>query len=407
MAGEMLPYLATAPLSGGLLTQAGIGAAGEGIRYGENQGAQSVIGGAMSVGGYGAGRMAPRIMGAIRGVAQTNKAAMRELTAGQQRLVSRADDLGYQLTPGQRMQSKPLQQIERSAESMPFTSGMTEAAQKDNQMLLNRLALESIGEAGDDIRGSHFASAADRIGKVYDDAAKAIPEIDLDQKAMGDLFADMSTEGEKFITGYVNKYPTLATGRITGREFNKLSSKVEKDIRGAFMNNPAVADDLIDFKSHMHKALTKASPEQAEALRVAGKQWKNLKALEAGNSVTKGNVNPRTLSSKLNRIDKGGFKRDRNTSDYYDAVRIADELGGTGADSQTATRSWLMELAANPTAAASGAALRVPYGKYLESGGSPAYANLLGAYPGAARAGATGAGIGRGVESVEFPELIE
>ena len=79
------------------------------------------------------------------------------------------------------------------------------------------------------------------------------------------------------------------------------------------MNNPAVADDLIDFKSHMHKALTKASPEQAEALRVAGKQWKNLKALEAGNSVTKGNVNPRTLSSKLNRIDKGGFKRDRNT----------------------------------------------------------------------------------------------
>ena len=64
-------------------------------------------------------------------------------------------------------------------------------------------------------RGSHFAAAADRIGKVYDDAAKAIPEIDLDQKAMGDLFADMSTEGEKFITGYVNKYPNLATGKIT------------------------------------------------------------------------------------------------------------------------------------------------------------------------------------------------
>ena len=113
---------------------------------------RGVIGGAMSVGGYGAGRMAPRIMGAIRGVAQTNKAAMRELTAGQQRLVWRGSDLGYQLTPRKRIrQYKPLQQIERSAESMPFTSGMTEAAQKDNQMLLNRLALESIGEAGDDI----------------------------------------------------------------------------------------------------------------------------------------------------------------------------------------------------------------------------------------------------------------
>lgn len=406
MAGEMLPYLATAPLSGGLMTQAGVGAVGEGLRYGKNQGAQGIMGGAMSMGGYGVGRMAPRIMGAIKGAAQSNKQALRSLTEGQQRLVGRADELGYKLKPGQRLQSKPLQQIERSAESMPFTSGLTEGMEKENQALLNRLALESIGEVGEDIRGNSFANAADRIGDVYDNSAKSIGVIDLNQKVMGDMFDDMSVEGEKYIAAYVKKYPSLAEGRLTGVEFNKLSSKVERDIRNAFVSNPGVADDLIDFKSHMHTMLMKASPKDAEKLKVAGKQWKNLKALESGNSVTKGNVNPRTLSSKLNRIDKGGFKRERNLSDYYDTVRIADELGGISPNSETATRNWFSQIAANPTAVPGGMALRAPYKKYLESGGSPAYANLLGAYPDTST-GQLGAAVGRGSAAAEFPELAE
>lgn len=409
MGGEILPYLATAPLSGGLLTQMGIGAAGEGIRYSDNQGASSIMGGVMSVGGYGVGKMAPRVMGAIRGVAQSNEKALRALTKGQQRLVQRADDLNFKLKPGQKLQSKPLQQIERSADSMPFTSGLTEGMEKDNQALLNRLALESIGEVGDDIRGSQFANAADRIGKVYDDVAKNVGEIDIGQENLANLFDDMSVDGEKFVSNYVKKYPNLASGKLTGKEFNKLSSKVEKDIRGAYTTNPAVADDLIEFKGALHSALAKASPKDKEALRVAGKQWRNLKALEAGNSVTKGNVNPRSLSSRLNRIDKGGFKRERNVSDYYDAVRIADEIGGV-ADSQTATRSWLANVAQDPTSIAGGAALRPIYRKYLESGGSPVYANMLGAYPSNAP-GQVGAAAGRAFESVdelpEFPELLE
>lgn len=404
LGGEMLPYLATAPLSGGWLTQGAIGGVGEGLRYGTNQAGQGAMGMAMSMGGYGVGRAAPRVMGAIRGVAKSNKEAMRALTEGQKRLVNRADELGYQLTPGQRLQSKPLQQIERSAESMPFTSGLTEGMEKENQALLNRLALDSIGEVGEEVRGTHFARAADRIGKVYSDVAKDIPSINLNKQSLTNLVDGMSVEGESYIARYIKKYPSLADGKLTGSEFNKLSSKVEKDIRGAFTSNPAIADDLIDLKNHLHASLAKASPESKEALKVAGKQWKNLKALEQGNSVTKGNVNPRTLSSKLNRIDKGGFKRERNLSDYYDTLRIADEMGGTGANSQTATRSWLMEAASNPMAIPGGAAVRPVYNKYLQSGGSPVYANLLGAYPSAGRAGATGAGVARGLGSTEIPE---
>jgi len=411
LAGEVAPYLATAPLSGGLITQAGIGAAGEGLRYGSDQASQAGSGALWSMGGYGVGRIAPRVVGTIRGIAQSNRAALKALPKAQQRLIERADDLNIGLTPGQRLGSKPLQQLEASAEAMPFTSGLTEEMGKVNQSTLNKLAAEAIGETADDISGDVLARAADRIGGVYDNIAADVKAINLGKTKLANMFDDMGTEAEQRIVNYVKKFPELESGTITGKTFNALRQRTGKDIRSAFSaGNGQLAEDLIEFQKIMDKALIKAKPKAAAELSEAGKQWRVLKALESGRAVDElGNVKPASLSGALRRIDKGGYLRGRNKSDFYDAVRISTGLRPKIGDSGTATRSWLLQGASDPTQFVGGAALRYPFKKYLESGGSPVWANALGAYPSSGLLGQIGGGTGRAgsAAETEFPELFE
>jgi len=383
MVGEMLPALSTIPLSGGLLTQAGIGSS-LGMIDNQNAVEGALSGASWAVGGNMVGRMAPRVFNMISGTASRNRALQKSIQSGQQRLIDRADELGYTLTPGMRTQNKAFKQIEQSARQSPFTSGLTEAGEEMNQKLLNKAALESIGEVGEEIRGDAFARAADRIGKVYDDVAKGVDSVPVDSRTLAETMENMSTEGEMFFRNYFKKYPGLELGKLTGKEFNKISTKLNKDIRGAFANNPNIAEDLIEAQLLLNKSLQKAAPDAADALRVAGTQWKNLKALEKGKAVTNGNVNPQTLGNNLTRIDKGGFFRDRNTSDYYDLVRMAREFGGMPRvveGSSTGVNQWLPMLATEPSAALSGIALRYPYSKYLQSGGDSRWASLLGAVP--------------------------
>ena len=113
--------------------------------------------------------------------------------------------------------------------------------------------------------------------------------------------------------------------------------------------------------------------------------------------MTKGNVNPRSLDTALRRLDKGGYLRGRNNSDYYDAVRSANMFSDVVGDSGTSTRSWAAMLASNPQMALQALALRPVAKQYLKSGGSPAAMALMGAVPGSARGGAVGAGAGRGL----------
>ena len=62
------------------------------------------------------------------------------------RLQSRADELGYKLTPGERLQSETLQKVEAGLESMPIVGAPVRRAKLERQGVVERAAAEAVGE---------------------------------------------------------------------------------------------------------------------------------------------------------------------------------------------------------------------------------------------------------------------
>ena len=404
MGGQMAAPLVTAGIPGGLLAQMGIGAGTEAIRYGADPLTAGAEGGLMSGLGYGAGGVIANIMKRGRRVGSAAKQRWAGSTPEGEvgRLAERSQELGMNVSPGNLQESLPLKQMEASIKANPAFSDIPEPMIQANQTKLNQLALESIGEAGEEVTGDKLAQAADRIGAVYDGIGQnvdAVPLRDLDA-----LQLNASVDADRYFENYLKRFPSLEARSLSGQDYVKLRNIVNKDIRSAWRNNPGVAEDLQDFQRLLDEGLERAAPEQLPQLREAGEQWRNLKALEGGKTVTKGNVNPRSLDTQLRRLDKGGYLRGRNKSDYYDAVRISNQFSDVVGDSGTATRSYIGNLMQNPSIAASAVLARPFVRKYYQSGGNPLYAAALGVTP-SPTAKAAGAAAGRGFTQADFEEM--
>ena len=390
--GPMLPGLATMPLGGGLLTQAGIGAGIGAADYGESQGSQGMLGGLLSGAGYGIGKGAQNIYNVVRHPGQG-------LTGEAARLAGRMDDLDMTLLPGHQTGSLPMQQLDASIKSTPMTSGLVEEGMNANTRTINRLAAESIGEAGEEITPDMLGNAATRIGRVYKTIADDVDEVVFEGKTLQEFYDVASEDTTKLIDRYIARFPGLGSGKMQPDEWMKLRQVMAKDSRGAWKNNPSIAEDLDELEDIMLDALEASSPNDVRgALRQAGNQWRNLKVLERGSTVTKGNVNPRSAHTGLKSADKRGYMRGGNKSDYYDAVRAANQFSDVVGDSGTATRSWLQRLTENPlqTLALSHVVRGASRG-YLNSSGPTQtfYAGLLGTFPAGSGAGQVGAATAR------------
>lgn len=430
--GGMLPAAATAAIPGGLVTQAGISAGYEGLQYGETDPLEAA---GYGLGGAFLGSMAPRVFKLITGAAEGmgqrgmrmaqrmagntpqggfRSGIQKDLPEADQRLLQRADELDLFTFPSMRKGSKPLSQLEGSAKSSPFLSGMTEDHIRANQNVLDRLALRKIGETGNEFTDDTFGDAAKRIGDVYENAAlgKDIP-IQLDD--LDALRPDISQEAEVLLDSYVKKYPELQAGLINGYDFNRLRNRISKDIRMHLKRPDGDPESLSKIQDVLDEGLKMVSPDSLPKLREAGQQWKNLKALEATGSLSpEYHVNPRAVGNRLRAFDKGGFMRGRDKSDYYDTLRIgrryADMFKVDPAQtSQTATHQWLMRAASDPGSVGSGLLMRPIYQNYLESGGDLGYARMLGAVPSWAADTTTQAGgaTARSINDTEFTDMFE
>jgi len=430
--GNMLPAAATSLIPGGIAAQAGISAGYEGLQYGETD--------PLEAAGYGAagafaGAMAPRVFKLITGMAEgMGQRGMRmaqkmsgnvppggikgsfakDLPEADKRLLQRADEMDMFTFPSMRKGSKPLSQLEGSAKSSPFLSGMTEDHIRHNQNVLDKLALRKIGETGEEFTDDTFGNAAKRIGDVYENASmgKDIP-VQLDD--LDDLRPDISEEVEVLLNRYIKNYPELEAGVINGYEFNRLRNRISKDIRLHLKRPDGDPEGLSQIQDVLDEGLKMVAPESLPAMREAGQQWKNLKALEAVGSLNpEYHVNPRAVGNRLRQFDKGGFMRGRDKSDYYDALRIgrryADMFKVDPAQtSQTATHQWLMRAASDPSSVGGGLLMRPIYQNYLESGGDLGYASMLGAVPRGVSESAIQAGgaSGRSIKDTEFQDLTE
>lgn len=276
------------------------------------------------------------------------------LSVSQDKVLKRAREMGFKVTPGQASGSKALQQMESKLESQPMTSGTFNDIKSHNQMLLNRAAADSIGEKTNVVDSAVLSNAKDRISSVYDfvadDKIRKIPTDDflgklssLEQEFEGLLPKGLLDESQ------VNKLFGLAqTGEATGRQLQQISSKLGK-IAYKQMTTPSgdrdlgmVLNRIKDISDdYLESGL---SGQTAKTFKEARQQYRNLMLLTQRQGVVNpasGDVSGGALASVLQQKDKTGYLFGKNTSPLYDAARFSQAFKPLVGNSGTATRSMI------------------------------------------------------------------
>lgn len=275
------------------------------------------------------------------------------LTISQQNAAEQGENLGMQLTPGQQLGSKPLQQLEAKMQSQPWTSGPLNRIAANNQSVLNSAAAQSIGENANVVDSSVLARANDRLSSVFEnvgdpsritvvDPAKTQSALDaIDQQAEG--LIDGSIRDNKL----VQRLESLTDmGSITGQQLRQLTSKLGK---AAYKQMATPSGDrdmgqaLYAVKDHVDDLIGQGlSDTERVAYDTTREQYRNLMLLTSRTGIvnpSSGNVAGVALASKLQQADKPGFLYGRNQSDLYNAARFAQAFKPIVGDSGTATRS--------------------------------------------------------------------
>ena len=393
MIGDVAPYLATAPLSGGMAVQAGVGAGIGALMGDEGERAKdAVIGGvaapitsmAMRVANQ-IGQAGKRITGRItnqavdtgdefskayRSAAETTPAG--NLSAEETRLMQRGDDLGMVSLPGVEKGDTALKMMEQSLKYNPMKGPVIREAGKRNQAALNKQAAKAIG-LGDDVSkvdAQALGKASDAIDKGYRGVESQIGKIEFDDAVL-DSLSEWESRNMKTILpnrDSMNVVDSLIdnldkTDSLSGKQVMQYRSRIGKQARKAWKDGDELQGEALDeLVEIMDETVARqVSGDVGQEWATLGRKWKALKSLETGKGVDEisGDVNPLTVANNLKRMDKGGYQRGRNRSDFYDAVRYAkmnrDIVGQPGTSVNLASQlpqsqimQSLMELTSEP-----------------------------------------------------------
>lgn len=350
MAGEIAPYLVGGGSS--ITSQALTGAVQAGLTYGENQGEQALIGGALSAApgligkGYkvikhGAQRLnpMPTTDEMIEGVARRIDAEKFPPRTSNQI----ADANNFPLTPGQRSGSRMLQNVEAGLDSHPLTSGVTDSIRHDQMSAINRMVAESMGEKGvTEMTEEVLNNAHDRISRKFnlltigremqvDDALRGTLQKLDDEVAEGIFDRDIAKGAiKKLLNKADNGSP------ITDKDYQKISSQITRRLKNKNMDGDekevigAIKDALDDFVER------NLDGGKLDEFKEARSQWK---AYKYATEFTKdGNVSGPMLANKLQRMDERGFTRGQNRTPLYDAARLGRSYRPVIGNSGTANR---------------------------------------------------------------------
>jgi hypothetical protein len=272
------------------------------------------------------------------------------LNATEQATLAAGERLGLRATPGARLGSPQLRQIEAKLESYPSTSGPLLKLSADNGRVVQREFLKAIGESGDEVSSQALANAAQRIGKVFDDAAannKVAYDAQLESQLsqIGQRAALELTEAEGKVIqnqlGEIVNKAAQAGGAIDGPAFQSIYSALGRISGGSGTGGTRVAAG--EIRDALHDALIRsAGPKAAGKLTEARNQYRNLLTAEKSGAIDPGSGTVRAgqLANAFARSDKNGYLRGYNDSGLYDALRFANTrtFGPIVGNSGTATR---------------------------------------------------------------------
>ena len=306
--------MADAAITGGLLG---------GAYYGDNQGMQAATGAAGGILGDVAGRVVGRAL----------KPVQSAITGRVEELASWAKAKGIRMTPAQKTGSKPLEVTEASASRMGSTAGPFAAVANQNQQKFNQIALDAVGEAGDKISDQTLGKIHDRLGESFKELTDNA-EIDIDDilEVIDDKLLAMDFEGVEDIAGadeWVEKIlRKLKDGDvITGKDYQGLQSRLNSQDSAIFKSKTGdneLAFALVAMKDALDEAAERSlGSAKRKAFQKVRRQWKNKIALESPGVINgQGDVSAATLHNVLKRMDRRGYLRGGDTSDFYEMARF-------------------------------------------------------------------------------------
>lgn len=313
------------------------------------------------------------------------------------RLAARADDLGLQVTPGQRYGNRQRQQLEVSFASNPITSGAFSDIAENNATRYAELATAAIGETGDAVTPAVLGRASDRLGATFNDVGAQLDEV-LPEALAGDKIprqfmnrlrtaaarevGDIRNQtvgaqgGVNVIEENLRVRPMvdviqqrIQDGTMTGRELMTIRSSLVDEVQqlrttggGAASGSQVFAmGDMVDAIDNLIVDSAAAGGQEglASTYAVARSQWRVLQALEKSRALDNlGEVRSKTVDSALRREYPAEYRRGALTgdvagrepsvqalADFFDATRIGssvtqDIVGNSG----TATRAFVGDL---------------------------------------------------------------
>lgn len=280
-------------------------------------------------------------------------AAPSALTEAQQQAAQAGQNLGMQLTPGERTGSPGLKQFEAWLESHPITAGPMADLKGGNQTVLNRAWAGRIGENADTVDSSVLAAANDRLGDVFESARNPSKIVMASPEHTTGVLNGIDTDFEGLLPqGSIRAHPLVSqlesltgSGAINGEQLGQLSSKLGR-AAAKEMTGPAGDRDtgqaLFQVKDHVDDLLQSTlSGQEAADYAAARGQYRGLMQLTSrvGNlNSTTGNVSGPNMANYLQQSDKRGYLFGGNDTDAYNAVRFAQAFKPIVGNSGTATR---------------------------------------------------------------------
>lgn len=290
-----------------------------------------------------------------------------------QRLIQRAKELGFELSPGERTNSTPMRQAEAAMRSSPLSpvGWRLNQARENANVTLNNLVSRAMGTQGaGEVSAATVSRRADELGQLFDMVERQIGKVRIDNTARRDLNQLMAQASNPL---YPNRKAMAAIRRLqqsqdfnramTGEELKRLRTTYQNEATKAWNGSDAnlgelydglvdVLEGIVDRQVARHSGKFTSNQRLPAIWARARREWKVVKALRRPGAISGGNVNPNVLATSLRSLDKAGFRDMRligrpgdPRADLYDALRINEYFGDIVRDSGTATRSAYNALA--------------------------------------------------------------
>lgn len=362
--GQALPALA---FPGSTLPRAIVGGAAYGALQPEEQEGERLKEAALGAAGFGAGNLAAhaigkgisRVVSPLRGGGRTTP-----VKAARDDVVKEAEELGLDVSAGDRSGNRVVQGLESVMARAPITGGRAQRFGEKNLARANQLLAEQFGSTSEVLTKQVFSEAGARIGAKFDALMSPGTTIRYDGRFMSalknikdeiSLLPPRTQKRLKRVKAtiadlYDDILPQWRRGNVSidAQRYQLLRSELTDDVRELSRKRPKTAAKVERIITALDDMAGRSLPqEQKVAFRNTRKEWQGLRIAE--DSVDKyGNVAGTKLDASIARHKpKESLGKDVHRQLSRSLGLIKDQIANSG----TPERLQSMALMASPMAA--------------------------------------------------------